>query len=257
MAFIFEEKETYVFGKRKSNDTNNMNVEFTRSPEAVTLSGNRLLNELQIDNWEDYLKANPNSFKPTDTIVMTKLKDGDRLFITQGQPYSKKVVTEGANGLSDNGAIQVYKSNSEQITKSYQSQLRDYMARINQLEERVTQYQDQDIDNTKKILKLTAENKSLEIKLETITEQFTDYKERFGQHLQKAEEAQSLNDGLNSAFTAFGPVISLATQFAGQWFSQKLGGQPPQMAQPQQQQLPANPGQAQNNFNANPQETFL
>lgn len=263
MPIYFDVKDTYVIGKRKKNCINNMNVEFVNAPEPITLSGVRLIEEYGIQDWETYLKENPNNFKPTDTIVLTKLQQGDKIFLTQGQPYTKKVV-DVASSLADGGtALQVYNQQrqvSSDLTKTYNRQISDYQQRITDLESRITELQDRDIDNTKEIIKITAENKSLKKDLEITQREFNDYKERFGKHLEKAEEAQTLNDTVSTVMDGIGPFLGLGAQFLSALINQKFGGN--NQLQAPQQQIESKPLVQSPNANANAeylvneQETF-
>jgi hypothetical protein len=259
MSYFFDSNTTYVIGKRKGNDTNQYNVEYaSRNPAPITIEGKRLKELYDVEYWDDYLKLNPNGFKPDDTLTLSKLTMEGREWQAAGMPLSRTAAaaTESGNNLADNTAFQAYnqqQSYVKQQSRQIDALNRSNMERINNLEAERTKYIDQQIVDQRKILTLDAENKVLRKEKEFLRAELDAFKEKVGIHIEKAAEAQGLSDGFSMLAQTLGPFIGLGAQ----WLGQKINGGVAPMQQ-QQQQLPAQNGVAPagGGFSTNEQETF-
>lgn len=267
--YTFDPKEDYVVGVRKGNCQNNYNVEYTSKAKTFTYSGARLLG-MNIDTWEDYLKQNPNQFKGDDTITLSVIKDGMKVYQSQGMPYPAAVKNEmaQANSLADNPAFLAYntqKNVAAQQTRQIEQLNRANLQRIADLEAERTKMQDQILDMTRNEIKLSAELKATKKELETTNKQFEDFKGRFQEKFDKMDEAAGLSDMtttiLNNPLiqSLLGMGIQLGTGLA-----QKLmnGGQAPPQQLPQsptngqQQQYAQHQNNGYANYSTNEEEVF-
>lgn len=263
--FEFEPSRSYVFGKRKATCSNPSNVEYSTSPQHFVYTGQRLADEFEVFNFDDYLRKNPNGYNAKDKITCSELDaEGYRQWLAEGQPYSRKAVAEEekALGLSDQNAYGVVSRANNEANRVYRDQLRVEQQKVFNLEERVAKFQDENLEAVRKNLRLDAENKSLLKEKEILQRELDDLKTKLGAYLEKFDKGEGLADGVTAALSnpavqgILGMGANLLGALAQKWLNP--GAFQQQLQQANQQQTQQQPAQQQpnNQFSVNPEDTF-